>query len=144
MKLKNSEINGLAEFLAKEKLGGKASRMRTKFLKILNEAINEIEGFRKELLEKYSKKDDEGKALIKDNSYVIEDVEAFNKEYLELMNEDFIIDETESKREMLQHIKNILDNTETEFEGVKAFQYDSWCDAFENLKYKDKSESPKE
>ena len=143
MKLKNSEINGLAEFLAKEKLGGKASRMRTKFLKILNEAINEIEGFRKELLEKYSKKDDEGKALIKDNSYVIEDVEAFNKEYLELMNEDFIIDETESKREMLQHIKRILDNTETEFDGAKAFQYDIWCEAFENLKYEEKSESPK-
>ena len=142
MKLKNSEINGLAEFLASEKLVKKQSRMRTKFLKLLNEAINETEGFRKELLEKYSKKDDEGEALIDNNSYVLEDAEAFNKEYLELMNEEFIIDETESKREMLQHIKRILDNTETEFDGVKAFQYDTWCEAFENLKYDDKSESP--
>jgi len=142
MKIKNSEISGLADFLANEKLGGKASRMRTKFLKLLNEAINEIESFRKELLEKYSKKDDEGNALIENNSYVLEDAEAFNKEYVELMSENFIIDETESKREMLQHIKRILDNTETEFEGVKAFQYDSWCEAFENLKYEDKSKSP--
>jgi len=142
MKLKNVDINGLAEFLASEKLVKKQSRMRTKFLKLLNEAINETEGFRKELLEKYSKKDDEGEALIDNNSYVLEDAEAFNKEYLELMSEDFIIDETESKREMLQHVKRILENTETEFEGVKAFQYDSWCDAFENLKYEDKSESP--
>jgi len=142
MQLKNSEISGLAEFLAKEKLGGKASRMRTKFLKILNEAINETESFRKELIDKHSKKDDEGNALIENNSYVLEDVETFNKEYVELMSEEFIIDETESKREMLQHIKRILDNTETEFEGVKAFQYDSWCEAFENLKYEDKSKSP--
>jgi len=142
MKLKNSEINGLAEFLSKEKLGGKTSRMRTKFLKILNEAINETESFRKELIDKHSKKDDEGNALIENNSYVLEDVETFNKEYVELMSEEFIIDETESKREMLQHIKRILDNTETEFEGVKAFQYDSWCEAFENLKYEDKSKSP--
>ena len=142
MKIKNSGISGLAEFLASEKLVKKQSRMRTKFLKLLNEVINETEGFRKELLEKYSKKDDEGEALIDNNSYVLEDAEAFNKEYLELMSEDFIIDETESKREMLQHVKRILENTETEFEGVKAFQYDSWCDAFENLKYEDKSESP--
>ena len=142
MKFKNVDINGLAEFLASEKLVKKQSRMRTKFLKLLNEAVNEIESFRKEMLEKYSKKDDEGKALIDNNSYVLEDAEAFNKEYLELMNEDFIIDETESKREMLQHIKRILDNTETEFDGAKAFQYDIWCEAFENLKYEEKSESP--
>ena len=142
MKIKNSGISGLAEFLASEKLVKKQSRMRTKFLKLLNESINEIESFRKEMLEEYSKKDDEGNALIEDNSYVLEDAEAFNKEYLELMNEDFVIDETASKREVLQHVKRILENTETEFEGVKAFQYDSWCDAFENLKYEDKSESP--
>ena len=142
MKIKNSEINGLAEFLASEKLVKKQSRIRTKFLKLLNESINEIESFRKEMLEKYSKKDDEGEALIDNNSYVLEDAEAFNKEYVELMSEEFIIDETESKREMLQHIKRILDNTETECEGVKAFQYDSWCEAFENLKYEDKSKSP--
>jgi len=142
MKLRNDVLSGLAEFLMKEKLGGKASRMRTKFLKLLNEAINEIEGFRKELLEKYSKNDDEGNALIENNSYVLEDAEAFNKDFLELMNEYFVIDETESKREMLQNIKRILENTEVEFEGVKAFQYDHWCEAFENLKYDDKSESP--
>jgi len=142
MKIKNVDVKGLAEFLTTEKLVKKQSRMRTKFLKLLNEAINETEGFRKELLEKYSKKDDEGNALIENNSYVLEDVETFNKEYVELMNEDFIIDETESKREMLQNIKRILDNTETEFEGAKAFQYDTWCEAFENLKYDDKSESP--
>ena len=142
MKIKNSEINGLAEFLASEKLGGKASRMRTKFLKLLNEAIIETEEFRKELLEKYSKNDDEGNALIENNSYVLEDAEAFNKEFTELMLEDFVIDETESKKEVLQHIRHILENTETEFEGVKAFQYDQWCEAFENLKYEDKSESP--
>ena len=143
MQIKNSEINGLAEFLASEKLGGKASRMRTKFLKLLNESVNETESFRKELLDKHSKKDDEGNALIENNSYILEDAEAFNKEFTELMLEDFIIDETESKREMLQHIKRILDNTNTEFEGVKAFQYDTWCEAFDNLKYDDKSESPK-
>jgi len=142
MKLKNSEINGLAEFLASEKLVKKQSRMRTKFLKLLNESVNETEEFRKELLEKYSKKDNDGNALIETNSYVLEDAEVFNKEFLELMNEDFIIDETESKRGMLQNIKRILENTNTEFEGVKAFQYDAWCEAFENLKYDDKSESP--
>jgi len=142
MKLKNVDINGLAEFLASEKLVKKQSRMRTKFLKLLNEAINEIESFRKEMLEKYSKKDAEGNALIENNSYVLEDAEAFNKEYLELMNEDFVIDETASKREVLQHVKRILENTETEFDGIKAFQYDAWCEAFENLKYEDKSESP--
>ena len=143
MKIKNVDVKGLAEFLASEKLVKKQSRMRTKFLKILNEAIIETEEFRKELLTKYSEKDDEGNALIENNSYVLEDAEAFNKEYLELMSEEFIIDETNSKREMLQNIKRILENTNTEFEGVKAFQYDTWCEAFENLKYDDKSESPK-
>jgi len=143
MKLKNGIVPDLAKFLSEEKLAGKKSRMRTKFLKLLNESVNETESFRKELLDKHSKKDDEGNALIENNSYILEDAEAFNKEFTELMLEDFIIDETESKREMLQHIKRILDNTNTEFEGVKAFQYDTWCEAFDNLKYDDKSESPK-
>ena len=143
MKIKNSEIKGLTEFLTKERLCGKASRMRTKFLKLLNESASETEEFRKELLEKYAKKDDKGKSLIENNSYVLEDATGFNKEYLELMNEDFIIDETESKRELLQHVERILENTETEFDGIKAFKYDAWCEAFENLKYDDKSESPK-
>jgi len=143
MKLKNGIVPELAKFLSEEKLAGKKSRMRTKFLKLLNESVNETESFRKELLDKHSKKDDEGNALIENNSYILEDAEAFNKEFTELMLEDFIIDETESKREMLQHIKRILDNTNTEFEGVKAFQYDTWCEAFDNLKYDDKSESPK-
>lgn len=138
MKIKNSDVNGLAEFLAKETLGGRASRMRTKFLKLLNEAVNEVEGFRKEILEKHSKKDSEGKAVIEGNSYVLKDPLAFGKEYAELMNEDFIVDETESKREVLQHIKRILDNTSAEFEGVQAFQYDQWCEAFEDLKYEAK------
>ncbi|WP_078430489.1 DUF1617 family protein [Alkalihalobacterium alkalinitrilicum] len=143
MKLKNNDLRSLANFLVDEKLGGKASRMRTRFIKILNERLKEVEEFRIELLEKYAKKDDEGKAILTEGSYELDDLETFNKEYADLMDEEFIIDETESKREMLTHVKRILENTEKEFNGADAFAYDRWCETFENLKYEDKA-SPKE
>jgi len=142
MKLKNGFIPELAKFLSEEKLAGKKSRMRTKFVKMLNESLQEFETFRMELITKHAKKDKKGEPLTDGNSYQIEDQELFNKEFAELLVEEFIVDETESKREILEHVKTILDNTEKEFQGQEAFQYDLWCEAFENLKYDDKSESP--
>ncbi|WP_078428757.1 DUF1617 family protein [Alkalihalobacterium alkalinitrilicum] len=139
MKLKNNDIRSLANFLAEEKLAGKTSRMRTRFIKILEDRLKEVEEFRIELLEKYAKKDDKGKAVLNGNQYEIEDREIFSYEYNELMEEEFIIDETESKREMITHVKRILENTEKVFSGMEAFDYDRWCEAFENLTYEDKA-----
>lgn len=143
MKLKNGIVPELAKFLLDEKLAGKKSRMRTKFVRMLNESLKEFETFRMELITKHAKKDKKGEPLTDGSSYQLEDPELFNKEFSELLGEEFIVDETESKREILEHIKTILDNTEKEFQGQEAFQYDQWCEAFENLKYKDKVESPK-
>lgn len=139
MQLKNNDIRSLANFLAAEKLAGKTSRMRTRFIKILDDRLKEVEEFRIELLEKYAKKDEGGKSVLIGNKYDLNDLETFNKEFAELMDEELIIDETESKRAMLIHVKRILENTEQEFSGMDAFAYDRWCEAFENLKYEEKA-----
>ena len=143
MIIKNSDIQSLVNFLVNEKLSGKTSRMRTRFVNLLNERLKEIEEFRLEIVEKYAEKDDEGKPITNDNKYKIVDMEAFNKDYDELMNEEFIIDETHSKKDMLLSVKRILESTEMEFSGQEAFLYDKWCEAFENLKYEEEA-SPKE
>lgn len=137
MELINSDIHKLIEFLTQERLNGKTSRMRTRFIKLLSERHQEIEEFRIELLQKHSEKDEKGDPLVNEGSYQLKDREAFNQEYIELMRESFIIDETASKRDMLLTIRRILEETPQEFSGADAFAYDRWCEAFENLKYEE-------
>ncbi|ARK32114.1 hypothetical protein [Halalkalibacter krulwichiae] len=134
MKLKNNDLKGLATFLVDEELSGKSSRLRTRFVRLLEEEWNQINDFIDELLVKHAQKDKQNNPIKKDNQLQIEDLESLNREYNELMNEEFVIDEVESKREMLLEVRNILENTKKEFSGKSAFEYDRWCEAFENLK----------
>ena len=131
MKLKNHLLKSLGDFLVNEELSGRLSRSRTRFVKLLNARLEEVERFRKELCEKYCEKDNDGKPVLNNNAYSIKDVEAFNEEYNDLMNEEFIIDETASQKEILTNVKSILDNTKQTFKGVDALLYDQWCEAFE-------------
>ncbi|MDX5474127.1 MAG: DUF1617 family protein, partial [Bacillaceae bacterium] len=112
------------------------------FIKILDEREKEISQFRNEIVQKYGKKDKNGDLVIEDNQYILEDPVTFNKEMNELMSEEFIIDETESNKELLTHIRTILESSKQTFKGTDAFLYDQWCEAFENMK--NEEQSPKE
>lgn len=67
--------------------------------------------------------------------YDIKDISSFNKDYSELLNEEVIIDESESNKEMLLSIKESVLNYEQELEGEAAILHDRWCEIVEQIRY---------
>jgi hypothetical protein len=136
MKMRNYEVEGFIGFLMGQELSGKKSRARTKFAKLATEHMKEVEEGRMQLIKEYSNLDENGqpKTIEKENgqsSYDIKDMTAFVKEYDVLMNENFIIEETESNKEMLEIVKDAVLETEQTFKGSDALVYERYCEIVE-------------
>jgi len=147
-------VESLTVWLQKQMLHGKASRARTRFVKMISERAKEIEEQRQEMLIKYAekkkKKNKEGKKIempilyTKDDKettnqqegvrYKLKDVKGYNKELLEYLQEDYVIDVTPATSDTIYEVRDIVLNTKAEFSGVMASRYDEWCEAFENIK----------
>jgi len=117
MNFKVGEINsieeGLNEILNKE-LPAKPAYWLARFLISLNNEFNASEKARLNLISKYAKKDKNGNPLTlmrkdkngKDsNEYDMADMKAFQKEFMQLNEEEFEIDFKPIKLEMLGDIK---------------------------------------
>ena len=115
MKIKAGEIRfineGLREILEKE-LPVKPAYWLARFLTKLNQETESFEKARVNLVVKHAKKDKEGKPLFKKdaegkklNEYDVPDMEAFNKEFLLLAEEEFEIDFKPIKLDDLGDIK---------------------------------------
>lgn len=139
MIIKNYEVAPLGRFLFDLKLKGKESRMRTRFINILEKQLELINRERELLLSDYSKKDENGESIteyneeLKKDVVLLEDGETYNNEVLKLMNEDFIIEETADKIDMLQTVQGIVLNVDLEFSGQEAMQYDRFCQIVEDI-----------
>jgi len=145
----NYQLLPLAKFLGEEKLNGKDSRYRTRFLKVLADRIEENEKERLELCKKFSVKqevsgqevsvylDKEGKDTLDEKQSVafkLGDLKAFNDEYALMLNETLIIDITPANKDMVYTVKDVLFNTSVEFKDGNAASYNTWCEAFESIK----------
>jgi hypothetical protein len=102
MKIKTGEIRfineGLQEILQKE-LPAKPSYWLGRFLNKLSPEMETFEKARVSLVTKHAKKDDEGKPMFKlndkgekTNEYDVADMEAFQKEFLVLAEQEFEIE----------------------------------------------------
>ncbi|MFJ5790144.1 hypothetical protein ACIP9G_08620 [Lysinibacillus sp. NPDC093197] len=143
MIIKNYEISELYAFLFNLILKGKESRMRTRFLKLLEDQLNLVNQERQQLVADYAEKD-ENEEILYTKEFVDEkeiEVPIFSPEaekevqsqILTLLQEDFIIDETADKIEMLQVLQEILLNLDLEFTGKKATLYNRFCEIFEDI-----------
>ena len=151
----SGKIESFYEWLIKLKLHGKQSRARSRFVKMITERVREIDEERIILAEKHAEKDKDGKIIYltvkkdKDGkdiettnkqeaaSVKIADFSAFNKDYADYLNENMIFDVTPETQETIYGVRDILLNTEEEFEGVMAMRYEEICSAFENIKKDD-------
>lgn len=131
IKIKNKHIVGLGRFLLDIKLKGKTSRLRTKFVKMLDEYnVKHLEPERMQIL-----KDHNG-VLQNDGSVSFnndEDKKAFLAEFEEWENEEFIIDVNEANIEMLKVVKDILNDYDGELNGQDALDHDSYCEYFDEV-----------
>jgi hypothetical protein len=142
MKLLNAELAPFTQFLLSIPLTSTPSRMRSRFIRLVQDRLTEIEQERVSLLTKYSNKSPEGEPLTRtepDGTTVYdippESMPLFNKEYTELRSEVFILDETEERADMLRSVRDAILNVEgMTFSGQDAILYDRWCEIVEGIK----------
>ncbi|MFI2129414.1 hypothetical protein ACH434_05085 [Lysinibacillus fusiformis] len=144
MIIKNYEIGELQSFLFNLILKGKESRMRTRFIKLLEDQIELLKVERQQLINDYALKDENGEIVTetkeihnKEEEIVLFQCEEAEKEaqlqIMLMMNEDFIMEETADKIEMLTILQSIILNCDLEFTGNKAVLYDRFCEIFEEI-----------
>lgn len=138
MKLKNYEIDAFTKLLYDMKLKGKESRMRTRLVKQLDEYSRGVIAVeRSELITQYAKKDEQGQIVLnedKTQAILSEDtIPEFNAEYSILMNEQYVIEENETNKEMLLNVAQSVLNCDIELSGNEAIMYDNWCEGLEEL-----------
>lgn len=133
VEIENMMLLPASNFLYGLKLVRKQSRMRRRFIKMLNDRNEEFMGERKQLQEEYSNKDEEGNAIIINDEYDIPKGEAWDKfieDTKELSKEKYVI-EGGDNREMIRTIQEILRKFEDEeYEGQESDVYDYLCEEF--------------
>lgn len=140
--LKNYEIKALGDFLYELSLKGKDSRMRSRFIALLEEQLTLIQREREILVGDFSKKDEEGNPAVEKDEEgreytLLEDKYTFNLEISKLMSEDFTIEVKNDRLDMIKTIQDIVLNVDKEFSGVEAERYNRFCDIMESVNLED-------
>lgn len=129
LKLENYSLVPIAGLLGGIPLSGRASRGRTKLIKLLDDKIKDVQVYQEELVGKYLEKNNVGEP----ESFTYKDEEsevAYNKELIELVNDLSTINLTEYSTEMKALLEGLLD-TEVKFKEEEAFMYDKICEGLE-------------
>ena len=135
MKLYKFEVESFIAFLDSLKLDHRATRMRTRFKKMLEEKYHYFLEEINEINNNYAVKDDEGNYLLKEERLVFRDNEQRLQELYELANEVIVIEENEENVIVLQTVKeSVLNCADTLFEGKDADRYDRFCEIVEQIK----------
>ena len=139
-------VRSIQDWLMEQKLHGPASRFRIRFVKLVQDRIEELGTERTKLLEEHSKnKKGETVYLLEDGKEVTEkpkqgnyrynvaNLEKYVQGWEDYLNEEYLIDVTASNKETISGLKDILLNTRDEFEGREAVRQDEMCQSFEDV-----------
>lgn len=132
IKLKNSQLDTLVGIL-NVPLDGQKSRIRNRFITSIQPRLKEIEEERLTKVKELSDKDAKGEPILENGNFKLskDNLDKFNKEYTELMNEEYIIDVLDSNRKDMTAIKDLVLNTKKEFDIPGGFAYEELCKSFE-------------
>lgn len=141
VKIKNAWLGQAISLLFNLPLMAKKSRHRTKFVKLLNDRLQEVSEQEQQLLKEHCELDESGEPLKTDDGkgFKAKDTASFLKDQQELYDEELVI-EGGDNREMLETVKDVLENCEEEFSGKEAMTYDYLYDQFENQKNEESGE----
>lgn len=140
IKFKNQEITPIANFLGDLKLTNKASRGRTKIIKLLDKKQQEMQGDLDKLRDQFFKKDDNGEFVIQkdDNGgqfYVyIDDSKKVEhqKEVLDIENEEAVIN-VEEYQQKIKNLYKALEDLDKELSNQDAVVYDTLMDKLDEI-----------
>ena len=134
VKFKNRELAPIANFLGDIKLAGKASRGRTKLVKLLAEKSEDFQADMDDLKEKYFAKNDDGnyqsQEIDGEEYYVYanpDDKQKHVKEVEEINEDEAVITISEYKDKM-KALYDALNNSEVELSNQDALVYDTIMD----------------
>ena len=134
--MKNFELKVFGDFLYGMTLKGKESRMRSRFIAIIEAQLELIQKERDILLKDYAKTDESGQPVLntdKDGKefMVLNDAQSYNLEIAKLMQEELVIEVKDDNKEMLRIVAEAVLNTDKEFSGFEAESYNRLCDVLE-------------
>ncbi|MDQ0206662.1 DUF1617 family protein [Alkalicoccobacillus murimartini] len=134
VKIENAKIGQVIDLLFDLSLKGKESRHRSKFIKELNDRLQEVAEEEQELIKEHCHldEDEKPKMLNDGKEWDVKDIEAFKHDKLELYQEEFIL-EGGNVTGYLKTIKDIVVNCEKEFSGQEATLYDYLYDQLEEV-----------
>lgn len=142
IKIKNSDIQSFVELLFEMPLKGSASRMRTRFIRLLEERYLMIVEEAETLQKEYAKKDESGEIIYKTvkmpdgesvEGFDFEDLDSYQREVAKLMEEEYVISITPEIDKMLISVKESVLNSDLELSGHTATAYDSLCEILESI-----------
>lgn len=140
MKMFNIEVEPFINFLMELELPAKQSRMRTRFCKLGIERLKLIAEERMDIIKRYANLDENGEIKQIKNSegillWDVQDKDAYNNDYKELMIEEWVVELSEENKDMLLTLKDSVLNLDVILKGKEAMQYDRWCEIVETIKY---------
>jgi len=127
--LKNKELAPAINFLQGLKLKNADSRHRSKLVKLLVKAFEELSEEEQELLKKYDLLDNEG-AIKESEEQDITKAKEFKKEQSVLMDEEVVI-EGGMYAKNIDELPRILNEIDVELDGNEAEIYDRLLDEME-------------
>ena len=128
LKLKNYQLNLLMRILDVF-LHGTECRNRNKFVKRLLAQAQTADQERINILKGLAVKDEKGEPIIKDGNFDLGENRAeFEKQYRELMNEEFIVDNLESTKEELATIKKLVLESKIDLNYADGEVYGQICE----------------
>ena len=141
MVFEKQEIGPMVEFLQELSLKNKISRLRNKLIKNMKELIKELEEDRVELCKEHSEKDEDGEAVVLNDEYKVIDMEALNKDIIELFEEKVTINSGEYSNDY-SPLFDFLDSSEfdEEMSGIKANRYDLLLSVWEDAEEQENEE----
>ncbi|GAA4880669.1 hypothetical protein GCM10023310_71120 [Paenibacillus vulneris] len=139
MRLYNYELASFIEFLIKLKLIDQKSRMRSRLVNMLREKFKLFQEEHYQLIKEYSNLDNNGEPKIIEvngqRQFDVHDIEAFNRAFQELQNEEVCIEQNQENKKMLLSVKESVLFCGLEFEGEEQFTYERYCDIVDQVIY---------
>lgn len=138
--MKNFELKVFGEFLYDLSLKGKDSRMRSRFVALIDAQLQLIQNERDILLRDYAKRDEKGEVITTTDEEgrtmaILSDAPTYNLEISKLMNEDFTIEIKDDNKDMIKTVQEAIFNVDKEFSGFEAESYNRLCEVFEAVTF---------
>jgi len=133
LKLKNYQLVDVFEFLEKAELKPKASRVRTKLNRLFYSKIQELQSDELALLDKFGKKDEDGKLVETDGTFSLECCTAaeYHAEKRELLNEEVSVN-IDELRDKIGLLIAELENSDMKISGKDGVTFDLLSDILES------------